>query len=42
MLQMQTLDGEWIDAVPIPDTVIVNIGNLMERCTSDRLAATVI
>ena len=33
--------GEYLDATPIPDTVLVNIGDLMQRWTSDKLKSTV-
>lgn len=33
--------GEYVDATPIPDTVLVNIGDLMQRWTADELKSTV-
>jgi isopenicillin N synthase-like dioxygenase len=33
-------DGEWIDAPPIPDAFVVNIGELMEYATDGYLKAT--
>jgi hypothetical protein len=33
-------DGEYIPATPIPGTIVVNIGDLMQRWTADRLIAT--
>lgn len=33
--------GEYIQAPPIPDTVLINIGDLMQRWTSDKLLASV-
>ncbi|KAI9244296.1 2OG-Fe(II) oxygenase [Phascolomyces articulosus] len=39
-LQVQTHDGQWIDATPIPDTFVVNIGETLERLTSKTFIAT--
>ncbi|XP_069138904.1 uncharacterized protein [Argopecten irradians] len=39
-LEIQTLDGEYAPVTPIPDTVLINIGDLMQRWTSDQLKAT--
>lgn len=39
-LQVQSQDGEWIDAHPIPDTFIVNIGEIFERLTKRVFVAT--
>lgn len=39
-LQVQTQDGEWIDADPILDTFIVNIGEIFERLTKQTFVAT--
>ncbi|KAI8972649.1 Shy11-oxygenase [Pilobolus umbonatus] len=39
-LQVQTLEGEWIDAKPIPNTFIVNIGEMFERLTKQVFVAT--
>ena len=33
--------GEWVPAVPIPGTILVNLGDLMQFWTSDRYVATV-
>jgi len=38
---VKTRDGEYIPATPIPGTIVVNIGDLMQRWTADRLIATV-
>lgn len=40
-LQVATDDGRWIDAVPLPDTFVVNIGELLELATDGYLRATV-
>ena len=28
-LEIQTTDGKWIPATPIPNTIVVNIGDLL-------------
>ena len=38
---MLPVDGEYTPAVPIPKTVLVNIGDLMQRWTADKLISTV-
>jgi len=39
-LEVRTASGEWIAASPIPDTVIVNTGDLMERWTNHVFCST--
>ncbi|EIN12096.1 Clavaminate synthase-like protein [Punctularia strigosozonata HHB-11173 SS5] len=39
-LQVQNLAGEWIDAPPIPNTFVVNIGKAMEAMTLGLARAT--
>lgn len=39
-LQVCTRDGEWVDAPVVPDTFIINIGDLMARWTGDRWTST--
>ncbi|KAK9709435.1 hypothetical protein K7432_009044 [Basidiobolus ranarum] len=39
-LQIQTQQGEWIDAPSIPDTFVVNIGEAFERLTQRCYVAT--
>jgi len=39
-LQIQTPEGNWIDAPPKPGTFVVNIANFMERWTNDVLKST--
>ncbi|XP_021349214.1 UPF0676 protein C1494.01-like [Mizuhopecten yessoensis] len=39
-LEIRTLEGEYIPIAPIPDTVLINIGDLMQRWSSDKLIAT--
>jgi isopenicillin N synthase-like dioxygenase len=33
--------GQWVPANPIPDTILVNVGDLMQFWTADRYLATV-
>ncbi|BCL35640.1 oxidoreductase [Nostoc sp. MS1] len=39
-LEVQTKNGQWIAAPKIPDTVIVNTGDLMQRWTNDVFCST--
>jgi isopenicillin N synthase-like dioxygenase len=39
-LQIQTLDGDWIDAPHIEDAFTINIGDLLERWTGNRWRST--
>jgi isopenicillin N synthase-like dioxygenase len=39
-LQVQNLNGDWIEAPPIPGTFVCNIGDLLERWTNKRLVST--
>lgn len=39
-LQVATRAGEWVDAVPIDSTVLVNIADLLQRWTADQLVST--
>jgi isopenicillin N synthase-like dioxygenase len=40
-LQVKELAGErWIDAPPIPDTLVVNVGDLLARWSNDRFRST--
>jgi isopenicillin N synthase-like dioxygenase len=40
-LQVQNNQGEWINAQPIPNTFVVNIGDLMQRWTDDKFKSTI-
>lgn len=40
-LQLQTLDGEWIDAPHIEGAMTVNVGDLLARWTGDRWRSTI-
>ncbi|CAF2103357.1 unnamed protein product [Rotaria magnacalcarata] len=39
-LQVKNSDGEWIDAVPVPGTLVINIGDLIERWSNGHFKAT--
>lgn len=39
-LEVRTTEGEYISASPIPGTILINIGDMMQRWTSDKLLAT--
>jgi isopenicillin N synthase-like dioxygenase len=39
-LQVQTPDGSFIDATPIPDTVVVNAGDMLARWSNDTIKST--
>ena len=40
-LQIKAADGGWIEAPPIPDTFVCNIGDLLQMWTNNRLTSTV-
>ena len=39
-LQVQNRSGDWIEALPIPGTFVVNIGDMMQRWTNDLFVST--
>lgn len=39
-LQVRAADAEWIEAPPIPGTLVCNIGDLLARWSNDRFAST--
>lgn len=39
-LQIKMQDGRWIEAPPLPDTFVVNIGDMMERWTNGVFRST--
>ncbi len=40
-LQVQTIEGEWLDAPPVPGTFVINIGEMLEIVSGGYLRATV-
>lgn len=40
-LEVQTAGGDWLTIPPLPDTVIVNVGDLLQRWTNDRFWSAV-
>jgi isopenicillin N synthase-like dioxygenase len=40
-LQVQAKSGDWIEAPPIPGTLVCNIGDLLARWSNNRFASTV-
>ncbi|MEN3262975.1 2-oxoglutarate and iron-dependent oxygenase domain-containing protein [Sodalis endosymbiont of Spalangia cameroni] len=40
-LQVKTGDNKWIDVFPIPDTFVVNLGEILELATNGYLKATI-
>ena len=39
-LQVQDVNGNWVDAPPIADSFVINIGNMMARWSNDRYKST--
>ena len=40
-LQVQRLDGQWIDAIAAPDELMINVGDMLSRHTNNRLKSTI-
>ncbi len=40
-LQVRNVAGEWLEAPPIPGTLVVNIGDMLARWTNDQFRSTV-
>lgn len=40
-LQVLRKDGEWIDAVPEEDELVINVGDMLERHTNNKLRSTI-
>lgn len=41
LFEVKPVGADYIPATPIPGTVLVNLGDLMQRWTADKLVATV-
>ena len=41
VLQVMNRQGEFIDAVPLKDTALINVGDFIAMCTGGRLKSTV-
>ncbi|MCS6905834.1 MAG: 2-oxoglutarate and iron-dependent oxygenase domain-containing protein [Bacteroidia bacterium] len=39
-LQVLTRDGQWIDITAIPGTIVVNVGDMLQRLTNNKLRST--
>lgn len=40
-LQVLRKDGEWIDAIPQEDELVINVGDMLERLTNNKLKSTI-
>ncbi|SDL12767.1 Isopenicillin N synthase [Salinimicrobium catena] len=40
-LQVKRKDGEWIDAIPNEDELVINVGDMLERHTNNKLRSTI-
>ena len=40
-LQVLRKDGEWIDAIPEADELVINVGDMLERHTNNKLRSTI-
>ncbi len=40
-LQVLTKDGQWVDALPEEDQLVINVGDMLERHTNNRLRSTI-
>ncbi len=40
-LQVQHRDGRWIDAIAQPDELVINVGDMLERHTNNKLRSTI-
>ncbi|MEL6390176.1 MAG: 2-oxoglutarate and iron-dependent oxygenase domain-containing protein [Bacteroidota bacterium] len=39
-LQLQNMEGEWLDIVPEVDEIVINVGDMLQRLTNDYLKST--
>lgn len=40
-LQVQNIDGEWIDAIAEPDELMINVGDMLSRHSNNKLKSTI-
>lgn len=40
-LQVLRNDGEWVDAIPEPDELVINVGDMLSRHTNNKLKSTI-
>ena len=40
-LQVQNLEGQWIDAIANPDELMINVGDMLSRHTNNKLKSTI-
>ena len=40
-LQVLRKDGQWIDAIPEEDELVINVGDMLERHTNNKLRSTI-
>lgn len=40
-LQVLRKDGQWIDAIPKEDELVINVGDMLERLTNNKLRSTI-
>jgi isopenicillin N synthase-like dioxygenase len=40
-LQVQNMEGEWIDAIASPDELMINVGDMLSRHTNNKLKSTI-
>ncbi len=40
-LQVQNREGDWIDAKPAEDELVINVGDMLERLTNNKLRSTI-
>ena len=40
-LQVQNLEGDWIDAIANPDEIMINVGDMLSRHTNNKLKSTI-